>query len=136
MRYIRLFVVVVYTTTYVYILVIIGIVNMKYVMKCNSETGKLKLPHLIVAQSYDCELSCVGCNAVGNGESIGSKRMLKIVDDWRGHNEGNAIFHLKGGEPLMFKGVWDTINRVADKGLYFFMTTSGSRVDQAVVEKL
>ena len=58
-----------------------------YVMKGNPGTGRLKVPHLIVAQSYKCDFSCVGCNAVGNGECIDLERMLKIVDDCRGYNE-------------------------------------------------
>ncbi|MDP2925038.1 MAG: radical SAM protein [Nanoarchaeota archaeon] len=109
---------------------------MKYVMKGNPETGKLNLPHLIVAQSYNCDYACIGCNAVGNGESINPRRMLKIVDDWRAYNMGDAIFHLKGGEPLMFEGIWDTVNHAACKGLYLFMTTSGSKVDQEAVKRL
>lgn len=109
---------------------------MKYIMKGDPETGKLELPHLIVAQSYNCDYSCVGCNAVGNGESIKPERMLKIVDDWREYNKSNAIFHLKGGEPLMFEGIWDAVNHAANKGLYLFITTSGSKVDQEAVKKL
>lgn len=105
-------------------------------MKGNPKTGELELPHLIVAQSNKCDYSCVGCNAVGNGESINPGRMLEIVDDWRKYNKSNAIFHLKGGEPLMFEGVWDTVNHAADKGLYLFMTTSGSKVDQEAVKRL
>lgn len=113
---------------------------MKYVMKGNPQSGKLDTPHLIVAQSYDCNYSCTGCNAISNGKSIEPQRMIKIADNWSyyavANNNGKAIFHLKGGEPFMFEGVWDTINHAINKGLYLFITTNGSLIGHEEVKRL
>ena len=48
-------------------------------MKGNPETGRLEIPHLIVAQSYSCNYNCLGCNAVGNDKSIKPRKMLEII---------------------------------------------------------
>ena len=112
---------------------------MKYVMKGNSKTGKLEIPHLIVAQSYKCNYDCVGCNAVGNGE-ISSEDMNKLIINWtkyvKENNNGKGIFHLKGGEPFLFKDFDKTISKVVNNGLYLFITTNGSIINDKNVEIL
>lgn len=100
-------------------------------MKGNPEAGNVNLPHLIVAQSYSCNYNCAGCNVV-NGKpspSLSKAEVTKIIDEWTDYvsrNGGKGIFHVKGGEPLLFDDLFDTLNYAADKGLYVFITTNAS----------
>lgn len=106
----------------------------------NPETRRLYIPHLIVAQSYNCNAACIGCNVIRDDVNISSKEMKKLIDLWaeycNRYDNGKGIFHLKGGEPFMFDGVWETLDYVVNKGLYLFITTNGTFVDKEAAKRL
>ena len=104
---------------------------MKYAMLGNPEKRALETPHLIIAPTYDCNLSCKHCYN-GEIENILSKEQWKcVIGKWADfvRREGkDGIVHFKGGEPFGYKGLDDLLDYSAERGLWAFITSNGTLI--------
>jgi len=112
---------------------------MKYTMLGNSEKGVLDTFHLIIAPTYDCNLSCEHCynSKIGNG--VSKEQWRGVIGKWADFvkKEGkNGIAHFKGGEPFAYKGLNELLNYSAEKGLWIFITSNGTLIGDEEAQHL
>lgn len=92
------------------------------------ERGVLDTFHLIIAPTYDCNLSCKHCYNGEISDGVSKEQWQKVIGKWadfvkRESKEG--IAHFKGGEPFAYKGLDELLDYSADRGLWTFITSNG-----------
>ena len=112
---------------------------MKYAMLGNPEKGALETPHLIIAPTYDCNLSCKHCynGEIGNG--VSKEQWREVIGKWADfvRKEGkDGIAHFKGGEPFAYKGLDELLDYSAERGLWTFVTSNGTLIGDKEAEHL
>lgn len=112
---------------------------MKYVMKGNPEKGALDTFHLIIAPTYDCNLSCKHCynGEIGNG--VSKDQWKGVIGKWAEfvRKEGkDGIAHFKGGEPFAYKGLDELLDYSAERGLWAFITSNGTLIGDEQAQHL
>jgi radical SAM protein with 4Fe4S-binding SPASM domain len=82
-----------------------------------------------------CNADCIHCCANANKDDAylsleNLKKVLKIAED-------NSVFYfvVTGGEPLMYKHIWDLLDLTKDK-FGILMNTNGTLITKEVAEKL
>lgn len=106
--------------------------NQIYVMKGDPRTEKLEVPHLILAVSYDCNLSCSHCyNADSKCAALSLNDWKSIISQWQGYFQGSytSIVHFKGGEPFLYRDLDELLEFSAGKKLRIMITTNGTILD-------
>lgn len=87
------------------------------------EKGELYPPFLFIALTNTCNLRCHGCWV----EKEGPAHFLEVEDLDRliaaGKRQRAYYYTLLGGEPFLFKGIWELFERHAD--CYFQVITNG-----------
>lgn len=74
-----------------------------------------------------CNLSCMHCWAGSSplsSDILDVDRILKFVDEIR--PLGLKHVSLSGGEPLLYKGLYELLDKLLARGLYLTLTTNGS----------
>ncbi|MEM7587543.1 MAG: radical SAM protein [Acidobacteriota bacterium] len=96
--------------------------------------GELYPPFMFIALTNTCNLRCHGCwvEKEGTAYFIGEEDLDRIIETGKKHNA--YYYTLLGGEPFMFKGIWDVFERHSD--CYFQVITNGMLFTPDHVERL
>nr|MDD3720750.1 radical SAM protein [Candidatus Gracilibacteria bacterium] len=84
-----------------------------------------------------CNFKCIHCYSESNikgFEGIELNTAKKLVDEMV--NNGVEFFNIGGGEPLMYKHIFEVINYCSLKGLKIELTTNGSLLTDLNIKKL
>lgn len=104
-----------------------------YVMRGVTAVRAVDTYHLILAPTHACNLRCEHCYLPDHSpQTIGRAVALRLAEEWNSiaaeETPGRrAIFHIKGGEPLVYRpllAVLDALHRLDH--LHFMMTTNGT----------
>ncbi len=82
----------------------------------------------------DCNLKCQGC-WVGGGKTtaqLSPEAIDKIITQSKPY--GCSFFGILGGEPLLYKGLWDVLEKYPDR--YFQLYTNGTLLDDAAARNM
>lgn len=96
--------------------------------------GELYPPFMFIALTNTCNLRCHGCwvEKEGQGYFMGEEDLDKIIES--GKKQNAYYYTLLGGEPYLFKGIWDIFERHSD--CYFQTITNGMLFTEDNVAKL
>ena len=96
--------------------------------------GELFPAFQFISVTNDCNLSCQGCwiTKSGKPESLDIVRINKIIADSKKY--GSYFFGILGGEPLMYKSLFEIFKAHPD--CYFQLFTNGTLLTDEVAEKL
>jgi MoaA/NifB/PqqE/SkfB family radical SAM enzyme len=85
--------------------------------------GELYPPFLFIALTNTCNLRCHGCwvEKEGTPRNLDVKDLNNILD--QGKKQNAYYYTLLGGEPMMYKGIWDLFKNYSD--CYFQVITNG-----------
>lgn len=91
--------------------------------KKRRENGELYPPFMFVALTNTCNLRCRGCwvEKEGTAHHLPEHELDFIIDS--GKKQKSHYYTLLGGEPMMYKGIWDVFERHQD--CYFQVITNG-----------
>ena len=112
---------------------------MKYAMLGNSEKGVLDTFHLVIAPTYDCNLSCKHCYNSKITNDISKDQWKEVIGRWADFvkREGKeGIAHFKGGEPFVYKGLDELLNYSAERKLWTFITSNGTLIGDEQAQHL
>ncbi|MDR1381171.1 MAG: radical SAM protein [Tannerella sp.] len=88
---------------------------------------------VMISVTESCNLSCSGCWVSPDGrKSLTPARLEGIIDSCR--RKGSFFFGILGGEPLMYKGLLDVMERHGD--CYFQLFTNGILLTGEVAMRL
>lgn len=87
-----------------------------------------------ISVTDDCNLHCQGCWVTGkkHNSKMSPDMLDKIITQSK--NQGSYFFGILGGEPLMYKGLFDVFEKHSD--CYFQMFTNGTLLVPKIAEKL
>lgn len=96
--------------------------------------GELYPPFLFVAVTNTCNLRCHGCWVEKEGEAhfLNADDLDRMIDS--GKKRKAHYYTLLGGEPYLWKGIWDVFERHSD--CYFQTITNGMLFTDENVERL
>ncbi len=96
--------------------------------------GELYPPFMFIALTNTCNLRCHGCwvEKEGQGYFMGEEDLDKIIES--GKKQNAYYYTLLGGEPYLFKGIWDIFERHSD--CYFQTITNGMLFTEENVRRL
>lgn len=96
--------------------------------------GELYPPFMFIALTNTCNLRCHGCwvEKEGQGYFMGEEDLDKIIES--GKKQNAYYYTLLGGEPYLFKGIWDIFERHSD--CYFQTITNGMLFTEQNVKRL
>lgn len=88
------------------------------------EQGKPFFPAFVmISVTESCNLSCSGCwVSAGGRTTLSMKQLDGIIESCK--KKGSYFFGILGGEPLMYKGLLDVLEKHAD--CYFQLFTNGT----------
>ncbi|OGV62229.1 MAG: hypothetical protein A2283_20305 [Lentisphaerae bacterium RIFOXYA12_FULL_48_11] len=89
---------------------------------------------LFISVTNNCNLSCRGCwsTVTKPPREIGVETLRRIIDECR--KQGSYFFGILGGEPLLYKGLFDLIGQYPD--CYFLLFTNGMLMTDAVAARM
>ncbi len=87
-----------------------------------------------ISLTDDCNLECQGCwvSKAGAAKDMPVGDVCKIID--AGVEKGSHFFGLLGGEPLMYKPIWNVLERYPN--CYFQLFTNGTLITEEKVKQL
>jgi len=87
-----------------------------------------------ISVTDECNLHCQGCWVTGKREknSLSAEDLDRIITDTK--KKGSYYFGILGGEPLMYKPLFEIFKKHSD--CYFQLFTNGTLLDAAVAGKL
>jgi len=96
--------------------------------------GELFPPFLFLALTNACNLRCHGCwiDSTGPALSLSEKDVEAIIAS--GKRQGSYFYTLLGGEPMLYRGLWQLIERHPE--CYFQIITNGTYFNEANVERI
>ncbi len=96
--------------------------------------GELYPPFMFVALTNTCNLRCHGCwvEKEGTAHYLTAEDLDRIITTGKQHRA--YYYTLLGGEPYMYKGIWDIFTRHSD--CYFQTITNGMLFTDENVQKL
>ena len=102
--------------------------------KKRAARGELFPPFLFLALTNACNLRCHGC-WIESGGSV-DQLSLEDVDAMiaAGKRQGASFYTLLGGEPMLYRGLWDIIERHRD--CYFQIITNGMFLSEENVRRI
>jgi MoaA/NifB/PqqE/SkfB family radical SAM enzyme len=89
---------------------------------------------MFVSLTNNCNLSCRGCwsSVTKPPKEISVDTLGRIIDESR--KQGSYFFGILGGEPLLYKGLFDLIAKYPD--CYFILFTNGTLMTDYVAAKM
>lgn len=98
------------------------------------KNNELYPPFLFVALTNTCNLRCHGCWVEKEGQAyfIDDTDLDRLIVE--GKRQKSHYYTLLGGEPFLFKGIWDVFERHSD--CYFQVITNGMLFTDDNVERL
>jgi MoaA/NifB/PqqE/SkfB family radical SAM enzyme len=102
--------------------------------KRRMKAGQLYPPFMFIALTNTCNLRCHGCwvEKEGTAHYLTEEDLDRIITTGKQHNA--YYYTLLGGEPFMYKGIWDIFNKHSD--CYFQTITNGMLFTEENVAKL
>ncbi len=96
--------------------------------------GELYPPFMFIALTNTCNLRCHGCwvEKEGTAHFMGEEDLDRIIES--GKRQNAYYYTLLGGEPFLFKGIWDVFERHSD--CYFQVITNGMLFTEENVRSL
>ncbi len=96
--------------------------------------NELYPPFLFIALTNTCNLRCHGCWVEKEGQAhfIDDTDLDRLIVE--GKKQKSHYYTLLGGEPFLFKGIWDVFERHSD--CYFQVITNGMLFTEENVERL
>lgn len=96
--------------------------------------GELYPPFMFIALTNTCNLRCHGCwvEKEGTAHFLGEEDLDRMIE--AGKRQNAYYYTLLGGEPYLFKGIWDIFERHSD--CYFQTITNGMLFTDENVERL
>ena len=87
-----------------------------------------------ISVTDDCNLRCQGCWVTGKKKNhhLSPKHLDQIITETKA--KGSYFFGILGGEPLLYKSLFDVFRKHSD--CYFQMFTNGTLLTPSVAEKL
>lgn len=87
-----------------------------------------------ISVTDDCNLNCQGCWVTGKKKNsrLTAEQVDQIITETKA--QGSYFFGILGGEPLMYKPLFDVFNKHSD--CYFQLFTNGTLLSPEVAEKL
>jgi len=87
------------------------------------KNGELYPPFMFIALTNTCNLRCKGCwvEKEGNARYLAEKDLDALIES--GKKQNAYYYTLLGGEPFMYKNIWDIFRR--HKDCYFQVITNG-----------
>lgn len=110
-----------------------SVMNMNRFEKRQKE-GKPFFPaFLMISVTESCNLACSGCWVTQGGKrSLSLEQLDGIITT--GKKKGSYFFGILGGEPLMYKGLLDVLEKHPD--CYFQLFTNGTLLTDEVAQRL
>ncbi len=98
------------------------------------EKGEVFPAFLFISVTNNCNLACRGCwsSVTRPPREIGLDTMAGIIDECR--RQGSFFLGILGGEPLLYKGLFDLIGKYPD--CYFLLFTNGTLMTDAIAAKM
>jgi len=96
--------------------------------------GELFPAFQFISVTNDCNLKCQGCWVTKGeaAETLDIKQIDKIITESKKY--GSYFFGILGGEPLMYKALFDIFDKHSD--CYFQLFTNGTLLTDSIAEKL
>mgnify|MGYP000568760259 CR=1 FL=1 len=94
-----------------------------------------RLATINVALTGRCNLRCPCCYKDLDGKEIPLDRMLHTIDRLHEAGWGTTIM-LAGGEPMLYKGLYDVIKHARGYGMEVYLGTNGTLLNEKNVAKL
>jgi len=96
--------------------------------------GELYPPFMFIALTNTCNLRCKGCwvEKEGTAHYISEQDLDHLIES--GKQQKSHYYTLLGGEPFMYKNIWDIFTR--HKDCYFQAITNGMLFTERNVERL
>ena len=112
----------------------------------NPEREELDIFHLIIAPTYDCNLTCKHCYNPTDGvhqnrisQELSKEQWQGVIGRWADfvRKEGkDGIAHFKGGEPFFYKDLDKLLDYSAERGLWAFITSNGTLIGDKQAQHL
>lgn len=88
---------------------------------------------VMISVTETCNLSCSGCWVSPNGrKQLSTEQLNGIIEQSKA--QGSYFFGILGGEPLMYKGLWDVLERHSD--CYFQLFTNATLITDDIAERM
>ncbi len=96
--------------------------------------GKFFPAFHFISVTDDCNLNCQGCWVMGKKKKarMSAEQLDKIITETKA--QGSYFFGILGGEPLLYKPLFDIFEKHSD--CYFQLFTNGTLLTEEVAEKL
>jgi MoaA/NifB/PqqE/SkfB family radical SAM enzyme len=102
--------------------------------KKRKKKGELFPAFQFISVTNDCNLKCQGCWVSSNGgkEHLDIKKIHTIIEESK--KQGSCFFGILGGEPLMYKPLFDIFEKHPD--CYFLLFSNGTLFTGPIAERL
>ncbi len=88
---------------------------------------------VMISVTETCNLRCSGCWVSSNGrKQLSTEQLNGIIEQSKA--QGSYFFGILGGEPLMYKGLWDVLERHSD--CYFQLFTNATLITDDIAERM
>ena len=96
--------------------------------------GKPFFPAFVmISVTETCNLSCSGCwVSAGGRKQLSVEQLDGIICESK--KQGSYFFGILGGEPLMYKGLWDVIEKHSD--CYFQLFTNATLLTDEIAQRM
>ena len=96
--------------------------------------GKPFFPAFVmISVTETCNLSCSGCwVSAGGRKQLSAQQLDGIICESK--KQGSYFFGILGGEPLMYKGLWDVIEKHSD--CYFQLFTNATLLTDEIAQRM
>lgn len=110
-----------------------NIVNINKFAKRQKENKPFFPAFIMISVTESCNLSCTGCWITSNSnKSLSLEQLDGIITESK--QKGSYFFGILGGEPLMYKGLFEIIQKHHD--CYFQLFTNGTLLTDKVAMKI
>ena len=88
---------------------------------------------VMISITESCNLRCSGCWVSPNGrKQLSIEQLNGIIEQSKA--QGSYFFGILGGEPLMYKGLWEVLERHSD--CYFQLFTNATLITDDIAERM
>lgn len=102
--------------------------------KKRKKKGELFPAFQFISVTNNCNLQCQGCWVTSNGqkEDLDIEKIHSVIEESK--KQGTYFFGILGGEPLMYKQLFDIFEKHPD--CYFQLFTNGTLFSNSIAQKL
>ncbi len=100
------------------------------------ENQEFTVSNLYIELTSSCNLRCKHCYN-GSGllkEEIPFEIVKQVIQ--QGKELGLNFVSLSGGEPLLYKQIWELMDYLKEQGVFFLLITNGTCLEQEAINKL